>query len=184
MATDCHQNTFDDLLPDGERIDSYRRMMGWFSNHLLVTPNADGGFDDLALKQALRAGRLYGAFEVMGFPVGFDFHAESSGTLIEMGSEAALGSGVTLTAKRPHLRNLDPKAPKPEIVVRLLRAKTAGWDTITEVDGDLEQAIQEPGAYRVEVRMKPRHLTQYLSSYVDLAEKSFVWIYSNAIYVK
>lgn len=50
---DCHRNSFKDLLPDGERIDSYRRMMGWFSNHLLVEPSADGGFDDLALKSTL-----------------------------------------------------------------------------------------------------------------------------------
>ncbi len=38
MATDCHRNSFPQILPDGERIDSYRRMMLWFSNHLLVKP--------------------------------------------------------------------------------------------------------------------------------------------------
>jgi hypothetical protein len=184
MATDCHQNTFKALLPDGERMDSYRRMMSWFSNHLLVTPNAEGSFDDLGLKDALANRRLYGAFEVMGFPVGFDFHGLSAGKVIEMGSEASLAEGVTLIVKRPKVQDLDPDATEPEITVKLLRAKTAGWDAVVETTGDLEQTIVEPGAYRVEVRMKPRHLIAYLSSYADLAEKSFVWIYSNAIYVK
>ena len=56
MATDCHRNSFPQLLPDGERIDSYRRMMRWFSNHLLVRPKSDGTWDDADLKEALRAG--------------------------------------------------------------------------------------------------------------------------------
>ena len=36
MGTDCHRNSLPQILPDGERIDSYERMMAWFSNHLLV----------------------------------------------------------------------------------------------------------------------------------------------------
>lgn len=184
MGTDCHRNTFKDLLPDGERIDSYRRMMGWFSNHLLVKPDASGAWGDLELKDALRSGRLYGAFEVMGFPVGFDFHAEAGGVITEMGGEVLASDAPKLTATLPVIENLDPSAPKPELQVRLLRAKTAGWDTVSESAESLSVTPTEPGAYRVEVRIKPRHLTPHLSSYANLADKSFVWIYSNAIYVK
>ena len=36
VGTDCHRNTFPQLLPDGERIDSYRRMMLW-TNDVLVS---------------------------------------------------------------------------------------------------------------------------------------------------
>jgi hypothetical protein len=39
------------------------------------------------------------------------------------------------------------------------------------------------GAYRAEVRMRPRHLRHLLSSYADLADADFVWIYGNPIYV-
>jgi len=50
MGTDCHRNSLPQLASDGERIDSYRRMMMMFSNHLLVR-SADGTFDDRALKR-------------------------------------------------------------------------------------------------------------------------------------
>ena len=183
MGTDCHRNSFKDLLPDGERIDSYRRMMGWFSNHLLVEPSADGGFDDLALKSALGAGRAYGAFEVLGFPVGFDFHAEVGGAVTEMGGDVAASAAPVLHARLPAAEGgFGPK--RPDLVVRLLRARVGGWDVVHETAEDLAHPVSQPGAYRVEVRMKPRHLEKYLASYAELAEKDFVWIYSNAIYVK
>src|SRR5439155_19911766 len=43
MGTDCHRNALPQLAQDGERVDSYRRMMAMFTNHLLVRPNASGG---------------------------------------------------------------------------------------------------------------------------------------------
>lgn len=184
LGTDCHRNTFKDLLPDGERIDSYRRMMGWFSNHLLVKPDAQGGFGDLELKEALKSGRLYGAFEVLGFPEGFDFHAKTSSGIAEMGSEVALADAPELWTRLPRVQSLDSSVPRPDFVVRLLRAKSGGWDVVAETAEDLSHVPSEPGAYRVEVRMKPRHLKQHLSSYADLVDEDFVWIYSNALYVK
>ncbi len=184
MATDCHQNAFPQIMPDGERIDSYRRMMSWFSNHLLVRPDASGKWGDRELKDALGAGRLYGAFEVMGYPTGFDFHAESSAGIVEMGGEVALSAGPSLVAKKPRVEKADPRAKPPEITLRLLRAKPDGWDVVAETGADLASTPTDPGAYRVEVRMKPRHLLKYLSSYSDLAEQDFVWIYSNPIFVK
>lgn len=184
MGTDCHRNTFKDLLPDGERIDSYRRMMSWFSNHLLVKPDASGGFGDLELKEALRNGRLYGAFEVLGFPKGFDFHAQVGGAVVEMGGEAQASASPELRARLPELEKLSAGVKRPDYVVRLLRAKNGGWDVVHETAADLSYVVSEPGAYRVEVRIKPRHLLGYLASYAELAERDFVWIYSNAIYVK
>jgi hypothetical protein len=183
MATDCHRNSFPQILPDGERIDSYRRMMVWFSNHLLVQPDASGGFGDRELKEALRAGRLYGAFEAFGFPVGFDYHAESGDVVVEMGGEAELATGVDLVATLPNVENLDSHVTPPEITLRLLRAKAGGWDLIDESNETFRHTVTSPGAYRLEVRIKPRHLLAELASYADLAEKDFVWIYSNAIYV-
>ena len=185
LGTDCHRNTFRDLLPDGERIDSYRRMMLWFSNHLLVRPDPDGGFDDRALKEALRAGRLYGAFEYLGYPEGFDFHATAGGETAEMGASVSLSQAPVLHVSRPKVKNLDPEVRAPEVIVRLLRATEAGWEEVASVQDDLDYRPAEPGAYRAEIDIRPYHLVPYLSSYDYLAlDERFVWIYANPIYVE
>lgn len=184
MGTDCHRNTFPGLLPDGERIDSYRRMMIWFSNHLLVQPSADGGFDDRGLKDALRAGRLYGVFEFLGYPDGFDFFAKSGGTTHEMGAELKLSDGVMLTAKAPKVLGVSSADKRPEIRTVIWRAKDGGWDEVASGTDTASLDVDQPGAYRVEVRMKPWHLERHLSSYAELAKKEVVWIYANPIYVR
>jgi hypothetical protein len=183
VGTDCHRNTFPQLLPDGERIDSYRRMMLWFTNHLLVRPRADGQWEDAELKQALASGRLYGAFEVFGYPRDFDFHAREGATVREMGERASIGAGAELRVARPGLRGLDPSAEAPELTLRILRATDAGWQSVAESATDLVFEPSAPGAYRAEVRIKPRHLRTYLASYTNLADADFVWIYANPIYV-
>lgn len=173
MGTDCHRNTFKAPLADGERVDSYRRMMIWFSNHLLV----DGPGDD-ALKRALARGRLYGAFEAFGYPTGFDFFAGEH----EMGDEAPVGA--TLEVKAPTLLDADPEGPAPKITLRLLRATAEGWVEVASGADTLSFTASEAGAYRAEVRIVPRHLADALASYRSLAEQSFVWIYANPIYVR
>ena len=67
-GTDAHQNVMPMDLRDGERWDSYRRMLRWFSNILLV----DGDGPD-AYQGAIEDGRSFLAFEVLGTPAGFDF---------------------------------------------------------------------------------------------------------------
>src|SRR5690606_20784677 len=50
---DAHENAIRTILADGERADSYRRMMIWVQNHLLV--------DDVtpeAIDEALTSGRV------------------------------------------------------------------------------------------------------------------------------
>ncbi|MBW2457894.1 MAG: hypothetical protein JRI68_25540, partial [Deltaproteobacteria bacterium] len=183
IATDIHQNTLWRELPDGERVDSYRRAFIWMSNHLLIRPEADGSWDDQHLKDALANARLYGAFELLGYPEGFDYHALENGEPEEMGSEVSLAAGVDLVVTMPSVRDLDPEYPLPELTIRLLKAEEDGWQVVAESDTDVEHSVTEPGAYRAEVRMKPRHLEPFLSSYADLAEEDFVWLYGNAIYV-
>lgn len=178
MGSDCHRNTFRYQLADGDRIDSYRRMMGWFSNHLLVRPDAGGAWDDLALKEALRSGRLYGVFEMLGIPVGFEFY---SGTA-EMGDEVPIGS--TLHVTPPTLERLDPKVEPPVISARLLRAKEGGWDEVARSEAPIDFTADVAGAYRAEIRIKPRHLRPYLGDEEPVAESDLVWIYGNAIYVR
>jgi hypothetical protein len=185
LGTDCHRNTFQPLMADGERVDSYRRMMSWFSNHLLVRPQADGTFDDRDLKDALREGRLYGAFEFVGTPAGFDAHAETAGGVAELGSEVRLADAPALVATMPTLKNLDPAREKPMLTLRLLRAKEGGWDEVAASDRDVRYTPTTPGAYRFEVRMVPRHLRADLNDDAEaLLARDLVWIYANPFYVR
>jgi hypothetical protein len=183
LGSDCHRNSLQTLMPDGERIDSYRRMMQWFSNHLLVEVPAGSTADDRTLKEALKAGRLYGAFEVMGYPLGFDYHAEEGTLVREMGDTTSIAKGAKLVVTRPHVNDLDPTVEAPKLVCRLLKAEATGWKVVSEAEGDLAFTPTEPGAYRAEVRMTPKHLRGYLASYADAADKEVPWVYGNAIYV-
>jgi hypothetical protein len=183
LGSDCHRNTFRQILSDGDRIDSYKRVMSWFSNHLLVRPEQSGAWDDRQLKEALRAGRLYGVFDMLGSPKGFDFHAKIGAETREMGDEVELARKAVLHVSIPSLERLDPAAEPPALTARVLRAKEGGWDVVATSAGAIDFTADRAGAYRAEIRMVPRHLRPYLGD-----EESFsgdpVWIYSNAIYVK
>jgi hypothetical protein len=185
LGTDCHRNTFQQLMRDGERVDSYRRLMIWFSNHLLIRAEADGSWDDRHLKDALRARRLYGAFEVMGYPQGFDYHAEAGEQIAEMGDEVALSSNPVLSVTLPSIEKLDPTRTPPTFTVRILRAVTDGFTEVASGPESLRYTPTQTGAYRAEIRMVPLHLREELLADADaVLAKDFVWIYSNPIYVK
>ncbi len=161
--------------------------MIWFSNHLLVKPEKDGTWDDRHLKEALGAGRLYGAFEVLGYPDRFAFVATSgdaaSGKIAEMGDQVALADKPVLRVSLPSLRGLDAKAEAPIITARLLKARKDGFDEVATSTGDLAFAVKEAGAYRAEIRIVPKHLRGELAFWGEQADREFAWVYSNAIYV-
>ncbi|MBI1944560.1 MAG: hypothetical protein HYS27_02630 [Deltaproteobacteria bacterium] len=192
MGTDCHRNTFAAILEDGERGDSYRRMMVAFSNHVRARPLADGTLDDRAVKEALAAGRNYGVFEMLGTPVGFDVHADKSGTSYELGDTVPVGS--TLVVDAPRVRDLDPAAEAPTIRLRVLRATDdeAGFvEVASTTDARLSVPLDVAGAYRAEVRMLPWHLREHLRDdaygYLEAAAedgRDYVWIYGGALYVE
>jgi hypothetical protein len=174
---DAHENTFRMEMPDGERGDSYRRMMSWHTHHLLVRD--DSRAEAMA---ALAAGRLYLTFEVLGTPVGFDFVAiEADGTVREMGDEATVGA--TLRVVRPTLPEGFPSEPPPAMRLRILRAASGGAIEVASGEGaSLEHVITEPGAYRAEVRMLPVHARPYLGRRADALVREVPWIYANPIY--
>lgn len=180
VATDAHRNVFADASksPDGERIDSFRRMMHWFSNYVLVESRQA---DDAGLKRAIGAGRLYAAFDYLGYPVGFDYHAEASGNVYEMGGRVP-AAPATLYLVAPRVYRLDPDGPEPLLHTRILRAADGAWETVAEGDGDL---IVEAGAgvYRAEVRMVPEHLRPWLGPDPERYLLDYPWIYANPIYV-
>lgn len=180
IGTDAHRNTLPQMLPDGERIDSFRRMMGWFTNHVLVERE---DWDDRALKDGIRAGRLYGAFEYMGYPEGFDAYADGAAGTVEIGAEVALGDGPEIHAVAPVVHRLDPDVTAPEITLHLMRAIDGGFEEVATGEGTLDYMPEEPGAYRVEVRITPHHLEPYLGDYAADAATPRVWIYANPFYV-
>jgi len=186
MATDCHQNTVSQIMPDGRSGDSYMRAMAWFSNHLLVRPNDENTFDDQILKEALREGRLYGVMEVMGYAQNFDYYLKQEDQKrVEMGAATSLSEGaVTLHVKMPQIMDLDPEKSTPELTARLLVAVEGGFEEVIADSKDLQWSVIDPGAYRAEIRMKPWHLEEFLGDEVELVlSRDYVWVYSNPIFV-
>ncbi len=169
---DAHENAFPSIFPDGERGDSYRRMIKWASNHLLVhTRTYDGE------QEALRAGRLYVAFEAFGSPVGFDFSAMSGGALAEMGDTVPPGAMLRLVL--PQLQPDVPVNPPPTFRLRILRAAAGGAVEVANATGDasmppLTYTATEPGAYRAEVRITPTNARPYLGHHADAMVHEYV----------
>jgi len=178
IATDVHRNAFPGETWDGERIDSFRRMMHWFSNYVMVPA---GELDDQILKEAIGAGRMYGGFDYLGYPVGFDFHAEAGGTIYEMGDHPP--EGAELVVVLPEVYKLDPHVAPPTVTGHILKAKDDGtWEEVESGDTDLLYTAG-PGVYRVEVHSVPWHLKEWLGSDSRRWLVEYVWIYSNPIYV-
>lgn len=175
VGTDVHENTFSGILRDGERGDSYRRLMRWISNVVLV----DGILAPSTIKAAIKAGRSYVAFEVLGVPSGFDFHAEDGSSVIEMGGQAKPGSKII--AKIPKVWDLDPAVEAPAITMKLLRISNGSTTTVSEGSEDIRIDSAEPGVYRVEVHITPRHLRPYLGDTPDTYIHEVPWVLSNAI---
>ena len=174
---DAHENTFPQLMRDGERVDSYRRLMRWATVHLRVPERS------LAAQQAaLVAGRAYVAFEVFGSPVGFDFYAQDSGSATyEMGAHAPVGA--TLHVVRPTMSADVPDGALALVSMRIVRSTATGAVEVAQGTGEtLDFVPTEPGAYRAEVRIVPEHARPYLSRLADTLIKDYVWVYANPVY--
>ena len=182
-GTDAHQNVLASKASDGERIDSYRRMIRWFNNRLRI----DGPLTVDSAKAALAAGRNHIVFESLGTPQGFDLYARLGGQITEMGAEVALAPGLELVAVLPAL---DPRSPRSDLapLVRgvLLRAHGGAREVIAEwSEGERVVPVPGPGVYRLEVWLTPRHLAPYLGDYQEpYISRELPWIYSGALFVR
>ena len=183
-GSDAHQNALPIMLRDGERGDSYRRVMRWFSNVALAADRADPA----AIEEALRAGRLFVAFEIMGTPDGFDVRAEvPGGDPVELGGTVAAAAGATLEVAVPAVLELDPSLPAPAVSARVVHVPPGGEPAVVAEGAGptLSAPLEAPGAYRVEVHIVPHHLAPYLGTLgPDHAEKTHPWIYASPIYVE
>lgn len=183
-GSDAHQNAIPIPFADGERGDSYRRVLRWFGNIALVTDPRD----PVAVKAAFHAGRLFTAAEILGTPVGFDVRAVAGATTYELGEVLPRTEGAMLLVDLPAVRALSPALPAPRIAARVIRIETPSG-TVTEVaasdEPTLAVPLATPGAYRVEVTITPRHLGPYLGDLGPaLAEAELPWIYASPIYVE
>ncbi len=183
-GSDAHENALPITLADGERGDSYRRVLRWFGNFVLVADPRD----PLQVKDAMRVGRLFALFEVLGTPDGFDIHASGPSATYELGDTVPVSDGAELDVSIPTVRDLDPSLPAPEIRARVLRIAPGG--TVTEVGNAVDQPtltvpLDALGAYRVEITIVPHHLGPYLGDLgTDAADVELPWIYASPIYVE
>ena len=194
-GSDIHENSFKQLLADGERGDSYRRLMRWFGNYLLV-PQGEP-LTPALLREAVRKGRGYSVFHVFGPPVGFDFYAEPAQVgqpIAELGDSAELGAKLHLVAPRP--LPADDRRSEPVLRLTLLRV-APGQDKSQVVQTRLFSAAELQagaslvadttalgvGAYRAEVTVIPHHLTHLLGPDAATYVHEFPYLYSGVIYV-
>lgn len=172
------------VLNDGDRIDSYQRIARWVENRVFVTEMT---FDQLG--EALRAGRGYGLFSVFGDPEGFAFEGYAGSTYVAMGD--TVHGEVTLRLQAPLHPTALAGAPFTEeqamtalVRVLLKRIDATGTSTVRELDNlgeGLEETFTQPGAYYVEVWLRPYHLETALASQSDLASAEYLWLITNPI---
>jgi hypothetical protein len=168
------------LMTDGERIDSYRRMLRWASNFVLVADPSDV----MAPENALAEGRSFLAFELFGTPEGFDIRLETGNGVIELGGEAELADAMTLVVDTPRVASLYGGAEEPAIETVVYRVDGDGRVEVARGSGTLMVPVDVAGAYHATVTITPRHLTPYLGPLGFYAEQSYTWVQSNAIYVR
>lgn len=179
-GTDAHENVFSGLMADGERGDSYRRMLRWFSNHILVDE-----ITPAKVKAAIKGGRLFVVFEVFGGAKGFDVRAETKKGIAEIGDEVALADAPEIVVEAPRF-DLAPGQVAPVLRVKIVLADRPEGTEVASSDGaaPLRFKPTKPGAYRTEVRITPNHLIGYMGSAKPKLLREFAFILANPIYVK
>lgn len=175
-------------MADGGRLDSYARIMRWLENRVLTEP---GPLTLATLQDALRAGHNYGLFSVFGEPEGLRFVGHAGDQLLWIGDGAA--GPVTLELRAP----LRPAAlggaqwspaegDKAEIRSELWRTDANGSVKVDEAAGlgaQIDVVADEPGAYHVEVYVRPQHLRAALGTEEALADGEYLWLITNPIRV-
>jgi len=188
-GTDAHQNVFPAEASDFERIDSYRRMMRWFNNWLLLPENEE--VSPATLEAAMRGGKGFIVFEVFGTPEGFAVDVRPTGVetpVAFLGDEIALGDGLEVVVQPP---NLDLRSPRDEalplVTTRVYLADAEGRTLLAEQDGSepIRASVSAPGVLRVEVWITPRHLRPYLGEVADdYVDTPIPWVQTGGIFVR
>ena len=178
-ASDAHENALPIRFADGDRGDSYFRMLPWVTNALLVEPPAG----PVTVEAALGRGRFYTVLEAWGTPSGFDFHLRGRSGAVEMGGTVRYVPGQRLIVRRPVVAGLAATLPEPEIRIRIYRIEGRSRTVVAESGGSIDVPVPGPGAYRVEVGIVPHHLSPYLGNGDGYHLPEVPWIYSNPVRV-
>lgn len=188
-GNDAHENTFPIATADGERLDSYRRMSKFVSNHCLV--NEDSFH---AIKTAIRNHECLVVFEAMGTPSGFSFSAFPSSS--DPSTRTTLGgtltrppqTEVTLEVEVPSLVGISGDDVKPRMIVDILHIDPSGVSSIisNSVDptGTISVRTLDSGPFRVEISLRPKHLYNRAKPYEEMTLEKFPWISSNPLFVE
>ena len=178
-------------MADGDRLDSYARIMRWLENRVLTPP---GDLSLASLQDALRGGRNYGLFAVFGEPADLRYFAtDASETYLSIGDGAT--GPLTLEVRAPSrplpLHAAGPQwteeqAKAAEVRVELWRTDAVGTTMVTMQSGlgsTLSHPAGDPGAYHVEIWIRPQHLEAALGDQSALADVWYMWLITNPIRV-
>jgi hypothetical protein len=178
-------------MSDGDRLDSFARIFRWLENRVLTPP---GELDLAALQDALRAGRSYGLFAVFGEPEGLRFFgADAADAYLGIGDQAAgplrlelraPARALPLHADGPQWGDAD--AANAEVRLELWHTGADGSALALQVEGlgaAASHAASAPGAYHLEVWVRPKHLAPALGDQQPLADAWYLWAITNPIRV-
>ncbi len=173
-GTDAHENVIKSPLRDGDRPDSYSRMIRWFSNHFRVKDKSWQSYRD-----AMFSGQSLVVFEILGTPEQFEFYGKTQdGKRIEMGATHLQSlQSLHVEVRHPYKEGEEPVLSE----IKLIHIKPDGTRSVTEGQDTLTLNAPEVGTYRVEVWITPKHLKKTLSPTTMGYIKPSLWIYSNPI---
>ncbi len=181
------------MMADGDRIDSYRRMLRLVSDRVLVSSGTATEDKVEAYKGAWRDGHNWVVFDLLGEPDDFDMVGKAGETWVEMGGKLHIGDVLWLrTPRRAYPATWMPwseadtrnAADPTEIRTLLWRTTTDGQpaQVVQEYKGFAQVAsykLDKPGRYHLEVRMTPRHLRPWLKALGQYADAEQRWVVGN-----
>jgi acetyl esterase/lipase len=147
-ANDSHQNQ----IFNGVTFDAYDVSFRSVSTHILALELSDG-----AIRESLRAGRAYVAYDWLCDPTGFNFVANNNNGIYDMGDRVPMIARTRLQAALPVAAN-----------IKILHK---GATVAEATDSQIAFTPTEPGAYRLE-------------AWLPVDGEMRPWIYSNPIYLE
>ena len=90
---------------------------------------------------------MYGAFQVFGEPIGFDFYAQSDAGVIEMGMEVSVEDSPVIHVQAPQMWGMNYfDVESPHYKLRLIKAGEDGGDLLLcfpRPEDDLREATAQ-----------------------------------------
>ncbi|MFO1022624.1 MAG: hypothetical protein U0903_18290 [Planctomycetales bacterium] len=133
-------------------LDPYERSFKHVNTHMLLTE-----LSDPAVREALKAGRTFVAFEWIGDSTGFNFQVTQGEKVHELGSDIPFAEGMKFRS----VSNLPVR----------FRLVKDGKEADSAIGRAYESAVKGPGVYRIEL-------------WVNMPDGPQIWILSSPIYIR